>query len=155
MELELGYNLLILVIVYFLAELAKATIAKEDKQKALLPYAGLIVGAIIGYIISIVDPDFLGTGDNTLAAILVGAGSGLLATGANQLFKQGNKILKGDFKGLDSGLDEVINAAEETVKESKEETNEANTASLLDLPTEETEDSSEDNDDYNPSDKPN
>ena len=126
--MELGYNALILIIVYLLAELAKRTIAKTDERRALLPYAAVLVGALVGIILYSFFPQWLDNIDNYLVAVLTGAGSGLLATGANQLYKQANKIARGDFKGISSDLDKVIADAEQTVAEDKQDADEAEKA---------------------------
>ena len=115
--MDLGYNVIFIVVLYAIVELAKTTVAKTDERRALLPYVAALVGGVAAYIVFIINPDVLNTHD-ALSSILVGIGSGLLATGANQLYKQGRKILNGDFKGISEELDEILESAEEIDKES-------------------------------------
>ena len=115
--MDLGYNVIFIVVLYAIVELAKTTVATTDKRRALLPYVAALVGGVAAYIVFIINPDVLNTHD-ALSSILVGVGSGLLATGANQLYKQGKKILNGDFKGISEELDEILESAEEIDKES-------------------------------------
>ena len=115
--MDLGYNVIFIVVLYAIVELAKTTVAKTDERRALLPYVAALIGGVAAYIVFIINPDVLNTHD-ALSSILVGVGSGLLATGANQLYKQGKKILKGDFKGISEELDEILESAEEIDKES-------------------------------------
>ena len=115
--MDLGYNVIFIAVLYAIVELAKTTVATTDKRRALLPYAAALIGGVAAYVVFIINPDVLNTHD-ALSSILVGIGSGLLATGANQLYKQGKKILKGDFKGISEELDEILESAEEIDKES-------------------------------------
>ena len=115
--MDLGYNVIFIVVLYAIVELAKTTVAKTDERRALLPYVAALIGGVAAYIVFIINPDVLNTHD-ALSSILVGVGSGLLATGANQLYKQGKKILNGDFKGISEELDEILESAEEIDKES-------------------------------------
>lgn len=115
--MDLGYNVIFIVVLYAIVELAKTTVAKTDERRALLPYVAALIGGVAAYIVFIINPDVLNTHD-ALSSILVGIGSGLLATGANQLYKQGKKILNGDFKGISEELDEILESAEEIDKES-------------------------------------
>lgn len=114
--MDLGYNVIFIAVLYAIVELAKTTVATTDKRRALLPYVAALVGGVAAYIVFIINPDVLNTHD-ALSSILVGVGSGLLATGANQLYKQGKKILNGDFKGISEELDEILESAEEIDKE--------------------------------------
>lgn len=123
MDSSLGICTIIVVIVYAIAEIAKKNVIKADHQRAYLPYAGAIIGGLLGIAFFAYDPSLIGC-TNAIEAIFTGIGSGLVATGANQLYKQTNKILKGDFVGLTSGLDEVLESAEELKKEQEESTKE-------------------------------
>lgn len=109
--MSLGLATGVAVIVYFIIELLKRTIAKTDRQQDYLPIAGVLIGIVIAVCIFFFDQSmYLGiyVGDNALIAILTGAGSGLVATGGNQLFKKINKLLSGDYEGITDGLDEVL-----------------------------------------------
>lgn len=117
--MSLGICTIIVVIVYALAEVAKKNVAKDDKTRAYLPYAGALVGALLGIAFFAYDPSLI-EASNAIEAVFIGIGSGLVATGANQVYKQTNKILKGDFVGLTTGLDEVLENAEELKKNDKE-----------------------------------
>lgn len=121
--MSLGICTIIVVIVYALAEIAKKNVAKDDKQRAYLPYAGALVGALLGIAFFAYDPSLI-EASNAIEAVFIGIGSGLVATGANQVYKQTNKILKGDFVGITTGLDEVLESAEEIKNEDKESSNE-------------------------------
>lgn len=123
--MSLGICTIIVVIVYALAEVAKKNVAKDDKTRAYLPYAGALVGALLGIAFFAYDPSLI-EASNAIEAVFIGIGSGLVATGANQVYKQTNKILKGDFVGLTTGLDEVLENAEE-LKKNDEEIDKGNT----------------------------
>lgn len=109
--MSLGLATGVVVIVYLIIELLKHTIAKTDRQQDYLPIAGVLIGIVIAVCIFFFDQSMsLGiyVGDNAFIAILTGAGSGLVATGGNQLFKKINKLLSGDYEGISEGLDEVL-----------------------------------------------
>ena len=139
--MSLGICTIIVVAVYAIAEIAKKTVATDDKRRAYLPYAGALIGALIGIALFAYDSTMI-EATNALEAILIGAGSGLIATGANQLYKQTNKILRGDFVGLSEGLDEILESAEEIKKEEEATKSES-----------EVESSENNEDSYDPSDK--
>jgi len=111
----LGICTLIVVIVYAIAEVAKKNVAKDDKTRAYLPYAGALIGGLLGIAFFAYDPALIEC-SNAVEAVLTGIGSGLVATGANQVYKQTNKILHGSFVGIAPGLDEVLEEAEELKK---------------------------------------
>ena len=85
--MDLGYNVIFIVVLYAIVELAKTTVATTDKRRALLPYVAALVGGVAAYIVFIINPDVLNTHD-ALSSILVGVGSGLLATGDGHAVKR-------------------------------------------------------------------
>ena len=111
--LSLGASAGIVAIVYIIIELLKNNLPLTDKQRDMLPLSGVLIGALIAVAIHFLDPDGqlgIALSDNLLASVLTGAGSGLVATGANQLLKKYNKLAKGDYSGIDPGLDNVLDS---------------------------------------------
>lgn len=111
--LSLGASAGIVAIVYIILELLKNNVALTDKQRDMLPLAGVVIGALVAVAIHFFDPTGeLGivVSDNLLVSVLMGAGSGLVATGCNQLLKKYNKLAKGDYSGIDPGLDNVLDS---------------------------------------------
>ena len=78
----------IAIMLYVLAEILKATVLKNRSDlKAIIPYFCAIIGAVVAVAIYVIDPTLIET-DNVLGAVVAGAASGLIATGANQFYKQ-------------------------------------------------------------------
>lgn len=79
--------------IYIIAEILKATILKNRTDlKAILPYACAIIGAIAGGVLFYIDPTIVDQ-SSIQDSVLSGAISGLLATGANQIYKQFYNII--------------------------------------------------------------
>ena len=116
MEFNIGLAVGIVVIVYIIIELLKRFVTKTDKQQDMLPFAGIIIGAILA--IAVYFLDSAGTlgievGDNLLTAIVTGAASGLVATGGNQIYKKIRRLLDDDY---DSSSDTALDEAEEVIE---------------------------------------
>jgi hypothetical protein len=85
----------IAAVVYWIIEIIKYTLKDSEKFKRFIPLTALILGAILGagcfYLVPNIVP-----ATNVFIAIVIGAASGLTATGANQIFKQ---LTKGEESG--------------------------------------------------------
>jgi predicted RND superfamily exporter protein len=120
--MTLGVASGVVIIVYFILTLVKKYITKTDKQQDFLPLIGMVLGLVIALALFYFDQESsLGiyVGDSVLTAILTGIGSGLVATGGNQVFKKINRLMSGDYDTADfddEGLNEVIN----NIKDAKE-----------------------------------
>lgn len=118
--MQLGVSVGIVVFTYIIIELIKRYIVKTDKQTNYLPVVSILTGIIIAVIVFFFDKTAsmgIFVGDNLLTAILTGAGSGLIATGGNQVFKKINKLLTGDYKGISDGIDGIIDQANDAKKD--------------------------------------
>ena len=83
----------IAIIMYILSEILKGTVFKNNADmKAVIPYFCALIGAVLAVVAYLVNPAFIGC-DNILDAIVKGAVSGLVATGANQAYKQFYNLL--------------------------------------------------------------
>lgn len=79
---------LIVTIVYALIEGYKKIVAKKNEILVrIIPIIGLCLGAVLGVVCFYAFPELI-IAHNLLSAIVVGASSGLSATGCNQIFKQ-------------------------------------------------------------------
>ena len=115
MEFNIGLAVGIVVIVYIIIELLKRFVAKTDKQQDMLPFAGVILGALIAIAVYFLDSNgALGieVGDNLLTAVITGAVSGLVATGGNQVYKKIRRLLDDDY---DSSSDTALDKAEDAI----------------------------------------
>ena len=115
MEFNIGLAVGIVVIVYIIIELLKRFVTKTDKQQDMLPFAGVILGALIAIAVYFLDSNgALGieVGDNLLTAVITGAVSGLVATGGNQVYKKIRRLLDDDY---DSSSDTVLDDAEDAI----------------------------------------
>lgn len=74
-------------IVYTIIDIAKTAMGGDDKFKRFIPLIACALGAICGVIAFYFVPGVFET-DNLLVAIVLGASSGLSATGTNQIAKQ-------------------------------------------------------------------
>lgn len=82
----------ITIILYIISELLKKTVLKNRSDLyAILPYVCAILGGGVAVVLFYVDQSILSI-DNPFVAAITGVFSGLVATGANQLFKQGYKL---------------------------------------------------------------
>jgi cobalamin synthase len=76
--------------VYFVIELIKYTTNYSERVKRFLPLASAVIGVLFGLICFYFVPDIIPT-ENVVVAIVIGAASGLTATGFNQIIKQSRK----------------------------------------------------------------
>ncbi len=80
-------------IVYTLIDVTKTAIGGDEKFRRFIPLIALALGALCGVIAFYFVPGFMET-ENLLVAIILGAASGLSATGTNQVAKQLTKSKK-------------------------------------------------------------
>lgn len=79
----------IAIVLFALAELLKGTVLKNnDDLRAVIPYACAIIGAVAAAVMFAIDPSLINGASNIGDAIVAGAISGLVATGAHQFYKQ-------------------------------------------------------------------
>ncbi len=79
---------IIVALTYSLIELYKKTLAKNNEiLNRIIPLLGLALGSVAGIVCYFAFPEII-IAHNLLSAIIVGASSGLSATGCNQIFKQ-------------------------------------------------------------------
>lgn len=108
----------IAVVLFAVAEILKRTVFKNnDDMKAVIPYFCAVVGAGAAAILYTVDPSLIPGSSNILDAVVSGAISGLLATGAHQIYKQFYKLMaigKSTKEDIDK---EVANMTTEEKKE--------------------------------------
>lgn len=91
--MEFVPNAGIAIVLFILSEGLKRTVLKNNANlKAILPYVCALLGAVAAVICFVIDPSLLEGVNNVLDAVVVGAGTGLCATGAHQLGKQGLKL---------------------------------------------------------------
>ena len=74
-------------IVYTIIDIAKTAMGGDEKFKRFIPLIACVLGAICGVIAFYFVPGVMGT-QNLLVALILGAASGLSATGTNQVVKQ-------------------------------------------------------------------
>ena len=74
-------------IVYTIIDIAKTAMGGDDKFKRFIPLIACVLGAICGVVAFYFVPGVMET-QNLLVAIVLGAASGLSATGTNQIAKQ-------------------------------------------------------------------
>ena len=77
----------IAAIVYTIIDIAKTAVGSTEQFKRFIPLISCALGAIIGTITYFCIPGVMET-QNVLVAIVLGAASGLSATGTNQAVKQ-------------------------------------------------------------------
>ena len=77
---------IIVTIVYVVDALLKYTFGNEQFNR-FIPLASCILGIIFGVMAFLFVPDVMPT-DNFFVAVVLGASSGLSATGFHQIFKQ-------------------------------------------------------------------
>ena len=85
----------IAAIVYTIIDIVKTACGGDDKFKRFIPLIALVLGAICGVVAFYCVPGVMET-ENLLVAIILGASSGLSATGTNQVAKQLTKTAKED-----------------------------------------------------------
>lgn len=106
----------IVVFMYLLAEILKHTVLKNSDLVAILPFLCGLCGAIIAFILYYVDPSILGVND-VASSVITGACSGLVATGANQVYKQFYKLTSVGHSVATEVQQEVSNMTTEEKKE--------------------------------------
>ena len=74
-------------IVYTIIDIAKTAMGGDEKFRRFIPLIACILGAICGVVAFYFVPGVMDT-QNLLVAIVLGAASGLSATGTNQVVKQ-------------------------------------------------------------------
>lgn len=77
----------IAAIVYTIIDIVKTAVGGTEKFKRFIPLISCALGAIIGIVTYFCVPGVMET-QNVLVAIVIGAASGLSATGTNQAVKQ-------------------------------------------------------------------
>ena len=74
-------------IVYTIIDIAKTAMGGDEKFRRFIPLIACVLGAICGVVAFYFVPGVMDT-QNHLVAIVLGAASGLSATGTNQVVKQ-------------------------------------------------------------------
>ena len=74
-------------IVYTIIDIAKTALGGDERFKRFIPLISCILGAGCGVVAFYCVPGVMET-ENLLVALILGAASGLSATGANQIGKQ-------------------------------------------------------------------
>ena len=74
-------------IVYTLIDVTKTALGGDEKFKRFIPLIAMVLGAVCGVVAFYCVPGVMET-ENLLVALILGAASGLSATGANQIGKQ-------------------------------------------------------------------
>lgn len=74
-------------IVYTIIDITKTAMGGDEKFRRFIPLIACVLGAICGVVAFYFVPGVLDT-QNLLVAIVLGAASGLSATGTNQIAKQ-------------------------------------------------------------------
>lgn len=85
----------IAAMVYWTIEIVKYALEDSEKFKRFIPLTAAILGAVLGIGCFYLTPDLI-SAPNVFVAIVLGAASGLTATGANQIIKQ---LGKGEENG--------------------------------------------------------
>ena len=71
-------------IVYTIIDIAKTAMGGDEKFKRFIPLIACVLGAVCGVVAFYFVPGVMAT-ENLLVAIILGAASGLSATGTNQV----------------------------------------------------------------------
>jgi len=74
-------------IVYTLIDITKTAMGGDEKFRRFIPLIACVLGAVCGVVAFYCVPGVMET-ENLLVAIVLGAASGLSATGTNQVAKQ-------------------------------------------------------------------
>ena len=74
-------------IVYTIIDITKTALGGVEKFSRFIPLIACVLGAVCGVVAFYCVPGVMGT-ENLLVAIVLGAASGLSATGTNQVVKQ-------------------------------------------------------------------
>lgn len=84
----------IAAIVYTIIDITKTACGGDEKFKRFIPLISALLGAVLGVVSFYAVPGVVET-QNIFVAIVMGAASGLSATGTNQVVKQ---LTKGESK---------------------------------------------------------
>ena len=79
-------------IVYTIIDITKTAMGGDEKFRRFIPLIACILGAVCGVVAFYCVPGVMET-ENLLVAIVLGAASGLSATGPNQVAKQLTKTI--------------------------------------------------------------
>ena len=82
-------------IVYTIIDITKTALGGDEKFRRFIPLISCVLGAVCGVVAFYCVPGVMET-QNLLVAIVLGAASGLSATGTNQAVKQLTKATKED-----------------------------------------------------------
>lgn len=74
-------------IVYTIIDITKTALGGDEQFKRFIPLIACLLGAFCGVVAFYCVPGVMGT-NNLLVAVVLGAASGLSATGTNQIAKQ-------------------------------------------------------------------
>lgn len=85
-------------IVYTIIDITKTAMGGDEKFKRFIPLIACVLGAVCGVVAFYFVPGVMGT-DNILVATILGAASGLSATGTNQVVKQLSSPISDDKDG--------------------------------------------------------
>lgn len=80
----------IAAVVYFVVELIKYTTNNKESVKRAVPLIAAVLGVACGLVCFYLAPSIMPT-NNVVVAVVIGAASGLTATGFNQIIKQSRK----------------------------------------------------------------
>jgi hypothetical protein len=81
----------IAAIVYTIIDITKTACGGDEKFKRFIPLISALLGAVLGVVSFYAVPGVVET-QNIFVAIVMGAASGLSATGTNQVVKQLTKV---------------------------------------------------------------
>ncbi len=73
--------------VYWIVNIIKYTTKNDERVKKFVPLISFVLGAIFGLVCFFLVPNIMPT-SNIVVAIVIGAASGLSATGFHQIIKQ-------------------------------------------------------------------
>lgn len=80
-------------IVYTIIDITKTALGGDEKFRRFIPLIACVLGAVCGVVAFYCVPGVMET-ENLLVAIILGASSGLSATGTNQVAKQLTRTTK-------------------------------------------------------------
>ena len=95
MSYEIAIIPALAAIVYTLIDVTKTALGGDEKFKRFIPLIAMVLGAVCGVVAFYCVPGVMET-ENLLVAVILGASSGLSATGTNQVAKQLTKPKKED-----------------------------------------------------------
>jgi len=95
----------IVAAVYTIIDLAKTAVGDSEKFKRFIPLIATGIGALIGVLLFYTEPSLIAA-NSLLTAIVIGAASGLTATGTNQVVKQLSDKTTSTTEGTDKSESE-------------------------------------------------